>query len=72
MRDSNGGAAKADEGQHRGEGRCNTLPEHRRRATLRPDIAFAVDYVSCFMEDPRDDHWVTVKRLLRYVKGMVD
>ena len=24
------------------------------------------------MEDPREDHWATVKRLLRYVKGMVD
>ena len=24
------------------------------------------------MEDLREDHWATVKRLLRYVKGMVD
>ena len=24
------------------------------------------------MEDPREDHWATVKRLLRYVKGMVN
>ena len=38
----------------------------------RPDIAFAVGYVSHLMEDPREDHWVAVKRLLRYVKGMVD
>ncbi|CAA0822344.1 cysteine-rich RLK (RECEPTOR-like protein kinase) 8 [Striga hermonthica] len=38
----------------------------------RPDIAFAVGYVSRFMEDPREDHWVAVKRLLRYVKGTVD
>ena len=38
----------------------------------RLDIAFAVGYVSRFMEDPREDHWATVKRLLRYVKGMVD
>ena len=38
----------------------------------RPDIAFAVGYVSRFMEDPRVDHWATVKRLLRYVKGTVD
>ena len=38
----------------------------------RPDIAFAVGYVSRFMEDPREDHWVTVKRLLRYVKRTVD
>ena len=38
----------------------------------RPDIAFAMCYISRFMEDPREDHWATVKRLLRYVKGMVD
>ncbi|CAA0841943.1 cysteine-rich RLK (RECEPTOR-like protein kinase) 8 [Striga hermonthica] len=38
----------------------------------RPDIAFAVGYVSRFMEDPREDHWAAVKRLLRYVKGTVD
>ena len=38
----------------------------------RPDIAFAVGYVSRFMEDPRENHWATVKRLLHYIKGMVD
>ncbi|XP_066361011.1 secreted RxLR effector protein 161-like [Miscanthus floridulus] len=39
---------------------------------MRSDIAFTVGYVSRFMEDPREDHWATVKRLLHYVKGMVD
>ena len=34
----------------------------------RPDIAFAVGYVSRFMEDPRQDHWAALKRLLRYVR----
>ena len=38
----------------------------------RPDIPFAVGYVSRFMEDPREDHWAAVKRLLRYIKGTVD
>ena len=38
----------------------------------RPDIPFAVGYVSRFMEDPREDHWAEVKQLLRYVKGTVD
>ena len=38
----------------------------------RPDIAFAVGYVSRFMEDPREDHWSIVKSLLRYVKGTLD
>ena len=60
MRDSDGGAAEADEGQH------------RYLVHTRPDIAFAVGYVSRFMEDPREDQWAIVKRLLRYIKGMVD
>ena len=38
----------------------------------RPNIVFAVGYVSRFMEDPREDHWASVKRLLRYGKGTVD
>ncbi|XP_066354857.1 uncharacterized mitochondrial protein AtMg00810-like [Miscanthus floridulus] len=38
----------------------------------RPDIMFAVGYVSRFMEDPRKDHWATMKRLLRYIKGTMD
>ncbi|XP_066373672.1 uncharacterized mitochondrial protein AtMg00810-like [Miscanthus floridulus] len=38
----------------------------------RPNIAFAVGYVSRFMEDPREDHWAIVKRLLRYIKGTMD
>ncbi|XP_066324565.1 secreted RxLR effector protein 161-like [Miscanthus floridulus] len=38
----------------------------------RSDIAFAVGYVSHFMEDPREDHWMAMKRLLRYIKGMLD
>ena len=38
----------------------------------RPDIAFAVGYVSRFMEEPREDHWTAVKKLLRYVKGTLD
>ena len=39
---------------------------------MRLDIAFAVGYVSRFIEDPREDHWAIVKRLLRYIKGKVD
>ena len=39
---------------------------------MRPNIVFVVGYVSRFMEDPQEDHWVTVKRLLRYVKGTED
>ena len=39
---------------------------------MRPDIVFVMGYVSHFMEDPREDHWAAVKRLLHYVKGTVD
>ena len=28
-----------------------------------------VRIIYCFLEDPREDHWAAVKRLLRYVKG---
>jgi hypothetical protein len=35
----------------------------------RPDIAFAVGYVSQFMEAPMTEHWSTVKHLLRYIAG---
>ncbi|XP_066375343.1 secreted RxLR effector protein 161-like [Miscanthus floridulus] len=38
----------------------------------RPDNAFIVGYINCFMEDPREDHWAMVKRLLHYVKGTVN
>ena len=60
MRDSDGGTVEADEGRYRGEGRCNIYQSIvgglRYLVHTRPDIAFAVGYVSCFMEDPREDH----------------
>ena len=41
---------------------------HLTTAT-RPDIAYAVGYVSRFMENPQEEHWVAVKRILRYLQG---
>uniref|UniRef100_A0AAV1UAX1 Integrase catalytic domain-containing protein n=1 Tax=Peronospora matthiolae TaxID=2874970 RepID=A0AAV1UAX1_9STRA len=41
---------------------------HLTTAT-RPDIAFAVGYVSRFMENPQEEHWVAVKRIFRYLQG---
>lgn len=41
---------------------------HLMTAT-RPDIGFAVGYVSRFMENPQVEHWMAVKRILRYLKG---
>jgi hypothetical protein len=35
----------------------------------RPNIAFAVGYVSRFMEKPTTEHWSAVKHLLRYIAG---
>jgi hypothetical protein len=37
----------------------------------RPDIAFAVNKVSQFMQDPRDTHWSAVKRILLYLKSTI-
>lgn len=38
----------------------------------RPDLAFAVGFVSRFMEDPREDQFAAVKRILRYIAGTKD
>jgi hypothetical protein len=35
----------------------------------RPDLAYAVGVVSRYMEAPGKDHWLAVKRILRYLKG---
>eukprot|EP00253_Pinus_taeda_P020970 PITA_20970 len=36
---------------------------------IRPDIAHAVGVVSRYMNNPRKEHWVAVKWILRYLKG---
>ncbi|KAL4377055.1 hypothetical protein GQ457_02G041490 [Hibiscus cannabinus] len=38
----------------------------------RPDITYAVGLISRFMENPKQDHWIAAKRILRYVKGTLD
>ncbi|CAH1371705.1 unnamed protein product, partial [Tenebrio molitor] len=35
----------------------------------RPDIAYAVSLVSEHLENPKQQHWTAVKRILRYLKG---
>ncbi|XP_023768393.1 uncharacterized mitochondrial protein AtMg00810-like [Lactuca sativa] len=37
----------------------------------RPDISFAVNKVCQYLSKPTDLHWEAVKRILRYVKGIV-
>ena len=39
--------------------------------TTRPDIAAAVVTLSQFMSDPSKEHWMGVKRMLRYIKGIL-
>jgi hypothetical protein len=38
----------------------------------RPDITFAVSFLSRFMEKPRASHYAAVKHLLRYIAGTLD
>jgi len=38
----------------------------------RPDLVFAVGFVSRFMERPTVEHQQAVKRILRYVVGILD
>ena len=35
----------------------------------RPDISYAVSSVARFCAEPTQQHWVAVKRILRYLKG---
>lgn len=37
----------------------------------RPDISFVVDKVWQFLSNPLEDHWKVVKRILRYLQGIV-
>jgi hypothetical protein len=38
----------------------------------RPDIAVAVGAVSRFLENPGEEHWVAVKRIMRYLKETIN
>ncbi|KAL0309050.1 UNVERIFIED_CONTAM: Retrovirus-related Pol polyprotein from transposon TNT 1-94 [Sesamum radiatum] len=38
----------------------------------RPDLCFAVGMVSRYRRNPGPEHWVAVKRILRYLKGTSD
>jgi hypothetical protein len=37
--------------------------------TTRPDIAYCVSLLSRYMQNPKEDHWIAVKRILKYLKG---
>jgi hypothetical protein len=38
----------------------------------RPDICFAVNTLSQFMVEPRQEHWVATKHVLRYLRGTME
>lgn len=38
----------------------------------RSDLMFGVCLISRFMASPRVSHWLTAKRILRYLKGMTE
>ena len=38
----------------------------------RPDLCFVVSRLSQHFANPTDEHWVTVKHVLRYLRGTVD
>jgi hypothetical protein len=46
----------------------STIGSFQYFALTRPDIAFSVNKVAQFMQEPRDVHWTTVKHILRYLK----
>ena len=38
----------------------------------RPDLSWIVSKLSQHLDEPRQQHWVAVKHLLRYLKGTID
>jgi hypothetical protein len=44
----------------------------RYLVNTRPDIAFAIGYVSRFLAEPHADHMVVVKHILCYLAGTVN
>lgn len=40
--------------------------------STRPDIAFSVNQVSQFSENPQPDHWKAVKQILSYLNGTLE
>jgi hypothetical protein len=44
----------------------------RYLVNTRPDLAFSIEYVSRFMEEPHEDHQAAIKHILRYIAGTRD
>jgi hypothetical protein len=41
----------------------------RYLVNTRPDLAYSVGIVSCYIEAPTAEHWAAVKHILRYIRG---
>ena len=39
---------------------------------IRPDICYALGIVSRYQSDPREEHWITVKHILKYLRRTID
>jgi hypothetical protein len=48
---------------------CILVGSLRYLVNTRPDLAYAIGYVSRFMETPREEHLSAVRRIQRYVAG---
>jgi hypothetical protein len=51
---------------------CHTVGQLLYLANTRPDLSYAVGYVSRFMSHPELAHWQAVLHILRYLKGTLD
>ncbi|KAJ0586508.1 putative RNA-directed DNA polymerase [Helianthus annuus] len=55
------------------EGTCRSLVGSLMYLTnTRPDITYVVTKISRYMEHPKKSHWEAGKRILRYIKGMLN
>ena len=38
----------------------------------RPDIAYAISRLNCYIQSPNQDHWNTIYRVFKYLKATID
>ena len=39
---------------------------------IKPDIAYAVGRLSRYTQSPNQDHWTTIRRVLKYLRGTIN
>jgi hypothetical protein len=70
---THGDPLEAEQAKHAAAGGCYNISKHHRSlrylVNTRSDLAFAVGYVSHFLEEPWEDHLAAVKKILHYVAG---